>query len=79
VFKVPVVPINDGELATFCKCGGYKNRKFKPTLRMNGDKGRYGVYYCDHCEDGGTLLALVVKQGCMGMREALGRLEGKKS
>jgi hypothetical protein len=77
VFKVPVSPINDGEIATYCKCGGYKNRKFKPTLRMNGDKGRWGVYYCDHCQVGGTLLELVMKQGRMGLLEAIGRLEGR--
>src|SRR5206468_1913925 len=74
VFKVPVTLINDGELATFCKCGGYKGRTFRPTLRINGDKGRYGVYYCDHCQDGGTLLDLVMKQGRMGRLMALAKL-----
>ena len=74
VFKVPVTPAGNDEWQTFCRCGGGKRRGQYGTLYPNGDKGKYGVFYCHNCGEGGTLLQLVMKQGKMGLIEALQRL-----
>jgi hypothetical protein len=81
VFPHEPKPSSNGEMLVFCQCGGglqNKRARFRPTLSMNGDKGKYGVYYCHSCERGGTLLQLVMEYGHMDWLKAVMLLELKQ-